>query len=142
MEFYCIEPEVAGGHGPRTVYNLEKTPPEVLVLEYVFDDWLGDPLLESSPCFIVTRDLMEKMETSGMTGIEFSEVLTSVSSEGIERMDIDLPEWMWLKPIGVASVDDFGLSGNGAVLVVSSPALELLLDSGMSNADILALPQP
>ncbi|GGJ53754.1 hypothetical protein ALP32_02980 [Pseudomonas avellanae] len=45
MNYYHIEPEVAGSLGEQTVIDTESWPPKVSRLEYQFDGWLGDELL-------------------------------------------------------------------------------------------------
>ena len=66
-QYYIIEPEVAGGLGLNS--NIDRTtfPPIVEKLHFVFEGWLGDPILESFPCFIVTDRLARKMEEAGLT---------------------------------------------------------------------------
>ncbi len=51
--YYVVEPEVAGGCGPHSVVDQQHGRPKVLRLHYVFEGWLGDDLLESTPCFII-----------------------------------------------------------------------------------------
>jgi len=73
MKYYYIEPEVAGGLGNDTVMNRSVHPPVVTKLHYQFDGWLGDVLLESSPCFIVTELAKQKLQDARLTGATFDE---------------------------------------------------------------------
>ncbi|MDQ0418968.1 hypothetical protein J2Z48_003192 [Croceifilum oryzae] len=60
MKLYCLEPEVAGGIGENTVFSMETFPngqQKVSHLHYEFVGWLGDALLETCLCFIVTASL-------------------------------------------------------------------------------------
>jgi hypothetical protein len=61
--FYLIEPEIAGGLGDHTEIDTEVRPPVVKSLEYRLEGWLGDELLESFPCFIVTSLLRKEFAT-------------------------------------------------------------------------------
>ena len=57
MKYYMIEPEVAGEIGENTIYDNydeiinQKKKPIISHLHYIFDGWLGDELLEVTPCF-------------------------------------------------------------------------------------------
>ena len=53
---------------------------------YEFDGWLGDVLLESCPCFIVTEAAKKKLQSIGATGIKFA----SVHHRGTEDAEVDL----------------------------------------------------
>ncbi|MFB7720728.1 hypothetical protein [Nocardia sp. NPDC056100] len=97
MGFHLVEPEVAGGHGRGTRYDRSTVPVTVTALEYRFDGWLGDALLESTPCFIVTEDLARSIERLELTGVHFDTVSVSISSKGREFMDTELPPRNWLK---------------------------------------------
>jgi hypothetical protein len=55
MEYFQIAPEVAGGWGRNTVMDRSIHPPHVTKLHFEFDGWLGDVLLESFPCYIITK---------------------------------------------------------------------------------------
>lgn len=68
MAYYTVEPEVAGELGPGTVFDRSTRPVTVTQLEYVFTNRLGDPIVESTPCFLVTEGLAERMQHSGLTG--------------------------------------------------------------------------
>ncbi|MGQ4615168.1 hypothetical protein [Nocardia sp. R7R-8] len=140
MSFYIVEPEVAGGHGPGTEYDRSPRIGSVNKLEYVFSDWLGDALVTSTPCFLVTSDLREKIESSFLTGVDFADLMVSVSPEGEELMDRPLPEWKWLVFTGKAYLSDFGLNDD-LDLVVSSKALAVLREAGIEHADVVELEQ-
>jgi len=111
--FYALKPEVAGGLGPTTIIaNLpqlesgEATVPEVTQLEYRFDGWLGDELLASTPCFIVTSNLAASIQEAGLTGTRFERVkiTTSEAWEQFRQMSPlysgELPPFERLIPLG------------------------------------------
>jgi len=52
------DPEVAGRLGEKTVLIATSHPPITERLNYEFDGWLGDDLLEPFLCYIVTESLM------------------------------------------------------------------------------------
>ena len=68
---FVIEPEVAGGFGRATVLDTRTHPPQVSRLEYEFDGWLGDDLLTTFPCYIVSRRLQDALEMTDLTGFHF-----------------------------------------------------------------------
>lgn len=135
MAFHTVEPEVAGELGPRTEYDRSTRPPGVTRLEYVFTGWLGDPLVESTPCFLVSETLGERLEAAGLVGFRLDDVVVSTSPEGDELIDRELPRWRWLRLTGSPGHDDFGVNDD-VVLVVSSRALGLLRRAGLENADV------
>jgi hypothetical protein len=136
MKYFYIEPEVAGNWGENTVVNQSVSPPIVTNLHYHFDGWLGDVLLETFPCFIVTALAKQRIEAAGLTGATFAPV-EPTTSELFQELypNRQLPEFAWLKVDGVAGADDFGPVPN-ARLVVSEGALALLRELGISQASI------
>ena len=73
MNYFCIEPEVAGGLGQNVEMDRSVHPPVVDKLHYEFDGWLGDELLETFPCFIVTEGAMKRLQLIHATGIKFDQ---------------------------------------------------------------------
>lgn len=134
--YYLVEPEVAGGLGPATIKDRSIHPPRVTRLEYVFDGWLGDPLLEAFPCFIATRALASTLADLGASG--YVERLVQVSESYLFREiqpQTELPEFVWLDLTGQPGVDDCGADASGN-LVVSERVLAVLVDAGIPNADV------
>ena len=135
MGFFIVEPEVAGELGAGTVFDRTGHTLKVTRLEYEFFGWLGDAIVESTPCFIVTETLASAITEAGLTGVEFDELEVSVSSEGEEFIEEPLPRWKWLRFTGKAGHDDLGLN-DGLRLVVSGRALEVLREHGLENAEV------
>jgi hypothetical protein len=136
MRYYEIRPEVAGGLAKGSVLDRSTHPPIVHKLHYEFDGWLGDALLESFPCFVVTDHLAKALERSDLRGIRFSPVATSTSEEFQEIYPgRQLPDFRWMQVRGRAGEDDFGIASD-LVLVVSERALELLRRFGIEHAAI------
>ena len=136
MKYYILDPEVAGGFGPNAVIDPTVRPPNVSHFHYQFDGWLGDPLLETIGCFIVTTHLKHKIEAIAPTGVSFGYVEISKSSEFEDLFpDQELPEFAWLQVTGRVGQDDFGLSLRNR-LIVSERILNLLKNEGLSHCDI------
>lgn len=134
MKFYYIEPEVAGGLGEHTVMNRGVHPPTVLKLHYKFEGWLGDSLLESFPCFIITNVAKHKLQEARLTGVRYDAVEVTVSTQFRELYpNRELPEFVWLRVEGQVGRDDFGVAPDGR-LVVSQSALEVLQALALSQA--------
>ncbi len=93
MPYYALEPEVASHLGDHAVVDRSVHPPAVERLHYEFDGWLGDDLLESFPCFMVTKGLRERLAESGLSGylLDDAEVSASDLFEEIHP-DQELPE--------------------------------------------------
>lgn len=135
MDYFTIEPEVAGGTGPGTLSDRSVHPPLISRLHYRFYGWLGDALLASFPCFIVTKELSAKILAAGLRGVRFDDVEVDVSQQFRDFYpDRKLPDFRWLRIDGQPGRDDFGLAGPR--LVVSTRALEILREEGISHAVI------
>jgi hypothetical protein len=95
---------------------------EVNRLHYKFDGWLGDHLLESTPCFIASKKLAEKIGLEGLSGVELDEVEITKSEEFLELHPTrELPEFVWLKVKGKAGQDDFGIASDLRLVVWNGP---------------------
>ena len=135
---FVLHPEVAGGMGHLTVLDRASHPPLVTTLHYEFDDWLGDDLLETFPCFIVTRLLADALGVCGLTGFALDDVIVTTSDHFREiKPAFRLPEFRWLKPLGRPGVDDLG-SATDASLVVSESALNVFRNFSIANCDVAA----
>ena len=137
-EFYKLEPEVAGSWGGETVADTSVHPPIVSELHYVFDGWLGDSIIESFPCFIVTETLGDAFIAAQFKGFELRDVSTECSDQYTQLFPGQpLPKFRWLYVTGVASVDDFGISDQN-ILVVSSQAMAIIREHKCAHCDIVA----
>lgn len=155
MKLYLLEPEVAGGFGENTVVsNLEnvrakRERPIVTHLHYEFSGWLGDEILETTPCFIITESLAASIHRNGLKGYTFADVETSVTEEFEELYPgKTLPKFRRLVPQGTVEVsgnqfkswsgDDFCLSQK-SILVTSEKALAILKKHQVDHCDITEL---
>ncbi len=151
---YAINAEVAGGLGPATVIaNMEDlrsgqaSKPIVTRLEYVFDDWLGDDLVESTPCYLVTKWLASRMKA--LSGFRVDTPITSTSELYTDiRDDAPLPEFLWLRPEGEVRISAevvLGWSGHDlcqsqdGLLIVTEAALRVLRGGRLEHAIITPL---
>ena len=134
--FYYVEPEVAGGFGESTLMDPAFHPSVVSQLEYQFEGWLGDELLETFTCFIVTEALASEITKQGLTGFSLAPVKITASAEfeDTEPKTI-LPAFFWLKVDGEAGFSDFGIAADYR-LVVSEKARCALVKFKMQNADM------
>ncbi|MBA4017919.1 MAG: hypothetical protein C0483_12145 [Pirellula sp.] len=136
MVWSVLEPEVAGGWGERTVADTSIHPPRVTVLHYKFDGWLGDELLESFPCYIVTSQLGRALTAAGLNGFRLAVVEVTASEQFAEMYpDVHLPAFEWLQVVGVAGVDDFGVSADHQ-LVVSERARDVLQAGQLRHCEV------
>lgn len=133
MYFY-IEPEVNGGLGCNTVFDTSLNPPRVLKLHCQFDGWQGDDLIEYSPCFIISQFLATEIQLEQLTGFQLDAVEISKSEQFMAICpEKELPNLYWLKVVGRAGKDDFGLAWNSR-LVVSYKALKAMKTKGKLDA--------
>ena len=134
MNYYVIEPEVAGGLGGNTVIDQSVHPPKIARLHYNFEGWLGDVLLESFPCFIATEGVVQELVSMRSTGVSFGDVEITKTKQFEEIYPgRQLPKFRWLKVSGKPGVDDFGMTHDFR-LVVSQRVLDLLESHGLDNA--------
>src|SRR5438309_2246085 len=108
--YFRLEPEVAGELGPKTRMDRGQVPPKVERLHYVFDGWSGDELVESYPCFIVTRELGEHLVDFGATGFRVRDLEIS-TSESFQELypNQELPDFRWLDVVGEPRRDDLAI---------------------------------
>jgi hypothetical protein len=136
MKYYLLLPEVAGGLGENTILSKETHPPIVSRLHYEFYGWLGDDLLETFPCFLVTIPLAEALKNAGVSGAEFREVEVTTSGEFEDFYpDFKLPPFLWLYVYSKGGHDDLGVAADGS-LVVSEEVLRLLRTFKIEQCEI------
>lgn len=134
MKYYYLEPEVSGGFGDNIIIDPSVHPPLISRLHFEFDGWLGDSMVASFPCFLVTEDVKAVILKGSFSGVTFDDVEVT-TSELFDEMQPDqkLPPFVWLKANGDAGRDDFGIAED-LRLVVSERVLDALKLFGISNA--------
>jgi hypothetical protein len=135
-KYFLVEPQVAGGWGERTVATRIPGKPEVIQrLHYEFNGRPSDELLEGiGGGLIATERMAREIEQAGLSGAAFDEVEVTVSEEfAFHYPNLQLPNYVWLKVVGTAGRDDFGV---GPLLrpVVSDRALDVLRRVGFAHA--------
>lgn len=155
MKLFMLEPEVSGEMGSNTVYDnyyeirYNGAYPKISYLHFVFLGWLGDDILESTPCFIITEKLMDKIKESKLSGCKFQKIEISLSDQFKEMYpNRDMPNFIRLIPTGNVHIedntysnwsrDDFNLSDK-SYLVVSEKALNIIKQFNIDNCDIYEL---
>ncbi|PMS35921.1 hypothetical protein B0G57_1087 [Trinickia symbiotica] len=134
MQYFFLEPEVAGELGEDTVIDPTVHPPRVDKLHYKFSGWQGDAVLESFPCVIATQAASDALLQNGVTGVQFVEVEVSASDEFRDLYpNRELPPFRWLKISGEPGKHDFGIAGD-LRLVVSEKVLGILRSFGLEHA--------
>ncbi len=135
--FFSLEPEVAGGWGRNTLFTRTPGKPTIIhKLHYQFEGWLGDELLATTPCFIVSERLGEEIQRAQLKGASFDDVEVTTSDQFQELYpDRQIPKFIWLKVEGKPGQDDFGLTPN-LQLVVSAQALEVLKRTNIAHCEI------
>jgi hypothetical protein len=146
MKLILLEPEVAGELGVNTKFNQNNG---VEYLHYEFHGWLGDDLLESSPCFIVTSLLASSIIDAKLTGYKLEDIEVSVTEEFEEFYpNKKLPSFKRLIPFGNVTIDNDRLlswSGddicisNKSYLVVSEKALKVISKHSLNYCDMTIL---
>ena len=138
MKYYELDPEVAGELGKNTVMDTSVHPPMVSKLHYELDAWMGDDLIQSFPCYLVSERLKKRFEGASLAGLEFAPVEFTVSATFKElHPSKDVPNFTWLKTVGRAGEDDFGVNSDGR-LVVSERALKLIQNCNLKHCEISA----
>ncbi|MGD9720322.1 MAG: hypothetical protein AB7O59_07180 [Pirellulales bacterium] len=138
--FHKLDPEVAGHFGPGTIVDKSTHPPIVRSLHYVFDGWLGDEVLTTFPCFIVTKHMRQLIESANPSGCNF-EAVTVSKSELFEELHADrqLPQFYRLLIYGIAQRDDFGTTPTGGSIVVSEKLLQVMKRGQLDHCEITAV---
>lgn len=137
MRYVILNPEVGGNiYGAKSVVDTSVRPPRVMRLDYEFDGWLGDDLVTSFPCYIVTSRLAQALREIEPTGCEFDHAYVS-KSEQFEELypNEQLPDFVWLKVTGRAGVDDFGETDQHE-MVVSERVMRVLERVHIENCDV------
>ena len=136
LRYYKLEPEVPGGLGDNTVADASVHPPKVTTLHLEMFGWLGDDLLETFPCFVVTKRLGDALRRSQLSGYTLAPLHVTRSEEFDELYpDQTLPEFLWLQPNGRVGEDDICTLPD-ATLLASEAALNFFRSHNLENCVI------
>jgi hypothetical protein len=129
-----IEPEVAGELGKKTILDNHFHPPLIKKLNYEFHGWLGDDIIESFPCYIITEQLFNGIKSRELTGVTFDSVYITTSDEfKVQYPNKILPVFHWMKVSGEFGKDDFVIAKD-LRLLISDKAFNLLNSFNIGNA--------
>ena len=140
MKYYRLEPEIAGeiGENSKTEYENGKIK-QIIFLEYLFSDWLGDDLLSTHPCHIVTENLKNDINANNLTGIQFKKIKKAFSDEFFElNSSTDIPEFVQIvcnnfyEDKNDSTLQDFYVNRYKA-LIVSERALKVIKKHTLNN---------
>lgn len=125
--FYNLVAECYGVFGRKVLYGGELTdrPANIYRMDFEFHNWPEDELVELNCNYLITDGLTEALKAlePRATGVVFDSATTSTTFEFRQaNPNKVLPEYKWMKVIGKAGTDDFGMSKDH-VLVVSERAL-------------------
>ncbi len=133
MEYFELEPEVAGELGEKTIIDTTTHPPIVGKLEFIFTGWLGDDIIECFPVFLVSERLKKLLQTTSLSGFTIEECDINISEKMRELKPSTNPgQFFWLKVYGKSNLEDFFISSDN-MLIVSSKALEILNQVRIEN---------
>jgi hypothetical protein len=129
-----LEPEVAGEIGTDTILDNSVHPPIVTFLHFHFTGWLGDDILETFPCFIMSERLKNSIEEKKIKGISFDFVKVTKSDDFVmTSINEHLPTFYWAKMNGSFGIDDFVIAKDFRLLV-SDKAYEVICEFNITNA--------
>ena len=144
MKYYIIEPEVSGGIGENTIYE-ENSNSSILHLHFIFDGWLGDHLLEITPCFMISEYLKNVIENNDLSGCEIQDMEVSFSDEFYEFEKLydkrEIPQFYRLIPskiynkgidLNMSDMKDFMIDEKN-YLIVSEKAKKIMELNGFIN---------
>lgn len=81
MKYFILEPEVVGGIGRKSKILYENSKiKEVTFLDYEFESWLGDDILTTHPCFIISESLYDIIKVSDLKGFQLQKIDISFSN--------------------------------------------------------------
>ncbi|SEA55951.1 hypothetical protein SAMN05660909_02491 [Chitinophaga terrae (ex Kim and Jung 2007)] len=131
-KYYKLIPEVPGELGEKTQMDSSVHPPKIEYLQFIFDGWLGDDLIECFPCFLISETLQLSLGKTDLGGFTIKEVEIAYSSLFEELYpDRKMPAFKWLVIIGKDG-DDFFLDTKNN-LIVSERCLGFLKEYGNLN---------
>ena len=137
--FYSLIPQTCGEFGRKTLYAGELTdiPPVIYRLHAEFNIYPNDQLIAISNQFVCTANLAEKLQRTQprLSGLQIHELnVTTTLDFRRNNSGKELSEMRWLKIVGKAGVEDFGMSADYK-LVVSDKALSVI-KSEINNCEI------
>jgi hypothetical protein len=136
MPFWKLTPEVPAELGDNTVMDTTVHPPVVSSLHLMFVGWLGSEFIECFPVYAATVGLTSDLEHAGLSGFLVADLELTLDEQLHDMYpDRQIPPFVWLKVVGEARVDDFGMDTDHK-LVVSDKALAVLRSRKLVDCDV------
>jgi hypothetical protein len=138
--FYWLMPDAPGVLGEPTVLDTSVHPAQVVGdLYYEIDNYFGDDLIMSAPCYLVTENMAARLTGSGLGRFEVRDVEIIYGEDAHERLErhglSEFPKFRWLHVTGTAGQDDIGLTPRGR-LIVSDAALAIFRQGNLDRCDV------
>jgi len=115
--------------------STEVHPPRVEHLHYEVQGWLGDDLLDSTPCFLISPELAAIGPQAGCTGLRTDDARVTITPDAAPIVDPRVTSFLWLQPQGQPGQDDLALDAT-ASLVVTDRALDVMRRFNLDHCDI------
>lgn len=152
MKLLRLEPEVPGQIGNNSIITYKDGRiDEIKFLHFVFDGWLGDDLVTTYPCYLVSEKLEHALASSDRTGFVFEHAEISVSRTYKQLYpDRIIPNFKRLMMQGTVLFKDSEYwewsghdicRGNKGGLVVTEKAYELMKQFNINHCEITELTQ-
>ncbi|MRG44329.1 hypothetical protein GFS24_04350 [Chitinophaga sp. SYP-B3965] len=134
-----LKPDTPGQLGSKTILDNNVHPPRIDSFQFIFDDWLGDDLIECFPCFLITERLLNKLEGMSLKGyvikdveIEFSPLFYDLNGNK------KVPAFKWLYITGQAG-DDFFIDEENCLMVSVNAYERINKDGNIPNCEVEVL---
>lgn len=138
MTWHRLGPEVPGRWGEQTQADVSVHPPVVTTLDVEFAGWLGDDLVETFPCYLVSHRLADALGATALTGFVLDDVVISLDPQFVRFFPDEaaaVTGWRWLRLIGTPFESDFW-ADTTARLHVSDAALAVLRGFRLDHCQI------
>ena len=132
-KYFVTKPQVAGELGPATVYA-SRRPIMVLRAHFLLNQLPCDDLQETYPCFFATEDLIAKLESHQISGLEKESCLVALSDYVEEIASPVTPKFFRLIPPAFNQKYDISLA-ESQQLVVSERLKRILEEFKMQDLD-------
>jgi hypothetical protein len=140
MQYFVIDPTCYGELGEGTIFETKNGSREVAQLDMMLERIPKDDIMEvGGGGYVISEKLAIKLAKTKLAGYELDDVHVYKSDQfyltAPTWVDRPLPEFKWLKIVGVGLKDDFGIHKRR--FVISEPALEFLKGFSIGQCEIV-----
>jgi hypothetical protein len=140
MQYFVIDPSCFGELGEGTIFETKNGSREVTQLDMMLERIPKDDIMAvGGGGYVISEKLAIKLAKTQLTGYELDDVHVYKSDQfyltAPTWVDRPLPEFKWLKIVGVGLKDDFGI--HKTQLVVSESAMEFLKGFSIGQCEIV-----